>query len=534
MSEGKIGFAEAFAIGVGGMIGGGIFAVLGLSVSISRYAAPIAFFVAGIVAIATGYSYAKLSVRYPSRGGTIEFIVKAFGTGVFSGGLNLLLYVSYTVMIALYSFAFGHYTAAAVGLGYPWPQIFAVLVILAFTIVNALGAYVSGKVEDLLVYIKLSILLIVAGAGFLLVDFSKLSPSNWPPPVNVIAGGMIIFLAYEGFELIANASQDVYDHRIIPKAVYTSITVTTLVYIGVAVVSVGVLPLKVVIEAKDYALAIVAKPVLGSAGFWLVVIGALLSTASAINATLYGTAGITYLISKLGYLPSRLGRSIWRNASEGLFFIAIVSMAFAVYAPLETISVVGSLGFLTIFTSVNMAAYKLRREAKVNPAIAGVATGLTLASLSILAYNQLVKNPKSVGLFLAVLAGSFVYEYLYRRATGRRIHEYVDENLERRIKLLEEWRAWVPRFIAELKNIMGEVRVYLIGGIARGEEKTSQDIDILVVSEEKPSEEEKRNIVKNALERAGLTSLHPVHVHFATREEEEEYKRRSRKYERLA
>jgi amino acid transporter len=522
LGKDKLGFPEVFAIGVGGMIGGGIFAVLGLSVSISKYGAPIAFLVAGLVAIITGYSYAKLSVRYSSRGGTIEFIVKAFGTGVFSGGLNLLLYISYTVMIALYSFAFGHYTAAAFDLGSPWPQVFSILIILAFTMVNALGAYTSGKVEDLLVYIKLAILLIVAGAGFLFVDFSRLSPGNWPSTINIIAGGMIIFLAYEGFELIANASQDVYDHRVIPKAVYASITVTTLVYIGVAVVSIGVLPLKTVIEAKDYALAIVAKPVLGDAGFWLVIIGALLSTASAINATLYGTAGITYLISKLGYIPSRLGKSIWSNASEGLFFIAVVSMVFAVYTPLETISVVGSLGFLTIFTSVNIAAYKLRREARVNPIIAGIAVCLTFTSLSILLYNQFTRNPESIELFISVLVGSLGYEYLYRRITGRKIHKYVDENLERRMELLREWKIWVPRFITELKNIMGEIKVYLIGGIARGEELTSQDVDILVVSDRKPEEEEKKAIVKNALEKAGLTDLHPVHVHFATKDEEEE------------
>ncbi|MCE4614593.1 MAG: amino acid permease [Desulfurococcales archaeon] len=533
MKSRKIGFPEAFAIGVGGMIGGGIFAVLGLSISISKYGAPIAFMVAGLVAIATGYSYAKLSVRYPSRGGTIEFVVKGFGSGVFSGGLNILLYLSYTVMIALYSFAFGHYAAAAFNAGYPWPQIFSVIVILAFTSVNALGAYVSGKVEDLLVYIKLSILLIVAGVGFLYVNYSKLSPGNWPSNINIIAGGMLIFVAYEGFELIANASQDVYDHRIIPKALYSSIIVTTLIYIGIAIVSVGVLPLSEVIKAKDYALAIVAKPVLGSAGFWLVIIGALLSTASAINATLYGTAGITYLISKIGYLPSELEKTLWKNASEGLFFIAIMSIILAVYAPLQTISVIGSLGFLTVFTSVNITAYRLRKEAKANPYIGLVAILLSSFSLGVLIYNQARSSLGSLLLFLGVLSGGFLYEYLYRNVTGRRIHEYVDENLEKRIKLIDEWRIWVPPFISELKKLTGEAKFYLIGSIARGEKAISHDIDILVVMEKKPSEKKQRILVNNAINNAGLTSLHPIHIHFASKEEEEEYKSRSKKYRKL-
>ncbi|MCE4606220.1 MAG: amino acid permease [Desulfurococcales archaeon] len=533
MDKRKIGFPEAFAIGVGGMIGGGIFAVLGLSVSISKYGAPIAFLVAGIVAIATGYSYAKLSVRYPSRGGTIEFIVKGFGPGVVSGGLNILLYLSYTVMIALYSFAFGHYAAAAFNAEYPWPQIIGATVILGFTLVNSLGAYVSGKVEDILVYIKLSILLIVAGAGFLYVNYSRLSPSNWPSTISIIAGGMIIFLAYEGFELIANASQDVYDHRIIPRALYSSIIATTIVYIGIAVVSIGVLPLSEVIKAKDYALAIVAKPALGSIGFWLVIIGALLSTASAINATLYGTAGITYLISKIGYIPSKLGKAIWKNATEGLFFIALVSMVFVIYAPLQTISVIGSLGFLTIFASVNIAAYFRRTEIKANAYIVLTAILLSLFSLGVLLYDQAHSSPSSVVLFLGVLCGSFIYEYVYRNITGREIREYIDEKLEERMKLVDEWRNWLPSFVVELKKIVGEARVYLIGSVARGEKAVSHDVDILVVVRSKPSVKEQRSIVDKAVKNAGLSSSHPVHVHFVTREEEEEYKSRSRKYHRL-
>ena len=533
MNSRKIGFPEVFAIGVGGMIGGGIFAVLGLSVSISKYGAPIAFLVAGIVALSTGYSYAKLSVRYPSRGGTIEFIVKGFGPGVISGGFNILLYLSYTVMIALYSFAFGHYAAAAFNAGYPWPQIIGVIVILVFTLVNSLGAYVSGKVEDILVYIKLSILVIVAGLGFLFVNYSKLSPSNWPSTINIVAGGMIIFLAYEGFELIANASQDVYDHRIIPKALYSSIIVTTLVYIGIAVVSIGVLPLSEVIKAKDYALAIVAKPILGSAGFWLVIIGALLSTASAINATLYGTAGITYLISKIGYIPSKLGKAVWKNATEGLLFIALVSIIFVTYAPLQTISVIGSLGFLTIFTSVNIAAYFRRREIKANSYIVSTAILLTSFSLGVLLYDQARSSPSSVLLFLGVLCGSFLYEYIYRNITEREILEYIDENLEKRMKLIYEWNNWLPSFVYELKKTIGEAKVYLIGSVAREEKAVSHDIDVLVVVKKKPSVKEQRTIVDKAVKNAGLSPLHPVHVHFVTREEEEKYKSRSRKYRRL-
>jgi len=529
----RIGFLEAFTIGVGGMIGGGIFAVLGLSVSLTRYAAPLAFLISGIVALLTGYSYAKLSTRYPSRGGTIEFLVKGFGTGILAGGLNILLFISYTVMIALYAFAFGHYTAAGFGLGQSWAEIFSLIVILAFVIVNAFGAFVSGRVEDVLVMVKLGILILVAGTGFFFVRFSKLSPSNWPSFGYVIAGGMIIFLAYEGFELISNAAQDVYDHRVIPKALYSSILTTLSVYILIAVVTVGVLPLSVVIKAKDYALAIVAKPALKSIGFWLVIIGALLSTSSAINATLYGTAGITYLISKIGYLPKELGKHLWKEATEGLIIIAIISSIFVLKAPLEIISAAGSSGFLTIFTAVNLSAFRLRKEIKANGFVTLTAALLSLVALSFLLYNQITTMLSGVLTFIVLFSSSFLVEYLVRKISKRELRHHVDERLENRERLLKSWEEWLPVTIKELETSLKKVEIYLIGSYARGE--SGHDIDLLIVEKGRRKEiKEILDILEDILRRRNLHTPHPLHIHYIEEKDFEEYKRRGKKLVKLS
>jgi amino acid transporter len=108
----KIGFLGIVSIGIGGMVGGGIFAVLGLAVQLAHGGTPVAFFVAGVVALLTSYSYAKLSVAYPSEGGTVEFINQAFGEGMLTGSLNVLLWISYIIMLSLYAFAFGSYGAS--------------------------------------------------------------------------------------------------------------------------------------------------------------------------------------------------------------------------------------------------------------------------------------------------------------------------------------------------------------------------------------------------------------------------------------
>ncbi len=526
-----LGFWEVYSIGVGGMIGGGIFAVLGLSLTLAGFAAPVAFLLAGIVAALTGYSYAKLSVRYPSRGGTIEFLVRGFGPGLLSGALNLLLFLSYTVMIALYAYAFGSYAAGGLGLGGAWPRVFAVAVILVFTLVNALGVVVSGRVEEGLVFFKLFVLLLVAGAGLALVEWSRFAPSNWPSIIRVVTGGMIIFLAYEGFELIANAARDVEDLRVIPKALYASIATVITIYILVAIVAAGVLSPEEVIKYRDYVLAVAAKPSLGEIGFTLVVLGALASTSSAINATLFGTGRASYVVAKYGHLPGWFGRRLWREATEGLLIIAGISALLAGLASLEQISVAGSAGFLLVFTAVNIAAYRLWREARVNRVVAAAAIAATLSSLIVLVGYTLLTNPVQVEVFLAILAASFAAEYLLQKR--RRIHEYIDEELRVREENIRSWASWLPRLAREVREELREGEVYLVGSVARGELHRAHDVDLLVVT--RRAESEVREVVRRVMERLGLHPYrHPVDVHVARPEEKEKRLRESRGYKRLA
>jgi amino acid transporter len=101
----KVSLKEAISIGIGGMVGGGIFAVLGLAVTLAQGGTPIAFLVAGILALLTCYSYVKLSTAFPDRGGTVKFINEGFGKTIFSGGINNLLWISYIIMLSLYASA---------------------------------------------------------------------------------------------------------------------------------------------------------------------------------------------------------------------------------------------------------------------------------------------------------------------------------------------------------------------------------------------------------------------------------------------
>ncbi len=529
---GKIGFWEAFSIGVGGMIGGGIFAVLGLSIQLSKNAAPISFFLAGLIALATAYSYAKLSVRYPSAGGTIEFLTRAFGNGLFSGSLNVLLLASYIVMISLYAYAFGSYGANLISFIDPViaKHLLISLVVISFTLINALGALISGRAEDLLVAVKLAILLIVVAVSLTFVNISKYS-SEWANPINIVAGGMIIFLAYEGFELIANAASDIENPAVLSKAFYSSVLLVMAVYIMIAFVTIGTLSYEEIIKARDYALAIAAKPSLGEAGFLLVTFAALASTSSAINATLYGTARASYMIAKYGQLPKAVEKPVWKEAYEGLIIIGILSLIFANVASLESISTAGSSGFLLIFFFVNLAALKLRNKLKINLLIPMMGAILTFLALAILIY-RMAEDVGNLLAFSMIVALSVLVELGYR-IFGREMEEYLDVRLRNREENLRNWHRWIDGVVDSIKDSFEDAEIYLVGSMARGEIDKANDVDLLVFTANPPERDRRGEVVRELREKANLTPEHSVDIHFVNEKEKEIALKRSKHYKLL-
>ena len=512
----KIGFLEAFSIGVGGMVGGGIFAVLGLTIYLAKGAAPLAFFIAGLVALITAYSYAKLSVRFPSEGGTVEFLVQGFGNGFLAGWLNVLLLASYIIMLTLYSYAFGAYGSPMLFGGENWftRTGLAWIVIGFFTFLNALGAYVVGKVEDAMVLFKVGVLLLIGGAGLLVGNPAKLSPSNWPSLVQIIVGGFIIFLAYEGFELIANAAKDVKDpEKTLPRAFYASVTFVMALYIMVAAAAVMNLTWQEVLKYRDYALAVAAQPIFGELGFLLVGLAALASTASAINATLYGTTRISYVVAKYGELPPSVGKRVWGLATEGLIAIAIATAIAVAVLPLESISLAGSLGFLTIFAAVNYVNFKLRKYTKANPVLALLGfISCLIAAILLVSYNA---TPTQLEGAIATFLGSALVELYVFKIKKVRLKPFIDKELEKRMKLLESYEEWLPKAIDVIKKRPEVVDVKLVGGLARGQRESSHDVDLLVeVREVKDVDEFREEVEEEIAKELGVNRRAlPVHIH---------------------
>jgi amino acid transporter len=421
-SGGEIGLFAAMSIGIGGMIGAGIFSILGVVAQAAGTAMFLSFLLGGIVALLSSYSYSKLGARYPSAGGAVEFLVKGFGDGVLSGGINLYMWIGYVIALALYAQGFVGYamTFFPEHAGAILPKAIGVGIVLLFTAVNMVGAKVVGRSETFIVAVKLCILFLFAAAGLCFIQPKYLSPSLWPSTPGILFGAGVLFIGYEGFGLVANAAEDMANPReLLPKALYLSVVSVILIYVAVSLAVVGNLDIGAIVKAKDYALAEAAKPFLGDFGFRLIAVGALFSTASAINATLFGAANVSYTIARDGELPQVFSLKLRQNASGGLFITAALVIMFILFFDLSAVAMMGSGAFLLIYACVHGAHLRVSKETGGSRAIVGLALATCLAMLVVLSVYIYQHSKPAFITMIALVPVCLGAEWAYRRATGR-------------------------------------------------------------------------------------------------------------------
>lgn len=422
----------AVAIGIGGMIGAGIFSILGVAAQISGNLMYLAFLLSGIVALLNTYSFAKLGSTYPTAGGPVEFLIHGFGDNLISGGFNILLWIGYVFALALYASAFGGYAYSLLtaGASHIWINFFATAIIIIFTAINAVGSKAVGGSEKIIVAIKVLILLLFIGSGLFFIQ-PKLLHINWQNNQisNLIYGAALIFLAYEGFGLITNSAADMNNpKKTLPKALYLSVLITIAIYIAVSLTVVGNISIAKIIAAKEYALAEAARPFLGSIGFKIIALAALFSTSSAINATLYGGANVSYIMSKEGELPAFFERKAWRDSKEGLYITSALVILFVNVFQLGSIAMFGSASFLIIYAAVNMAHLKIYKKTNSKPLIIWLAILGCLFSLVMLVIYEIHHSPATILILLIVVTISFLLEYIIRSVSARKIKTKVKTN----------------------------------------------------------------------------------------------------------
>jgi amino acid transporter len=418
-----MGLLEAVSIGVGTMIGASIFTVFGVGAKIAGPNLPETFLLSSLLALMVGYSYSTLGAKITSNAGPIEFILRGMGDSVVTGALSLLMWLSYVVSISLFLEGFAGYLLPLLGVAATPVStgVTQVLAISGFVVLNFFGSKTVGRAELFIVAAKLLILglLVVAGARY--VDLRRVVPTAEEPYLSgTVIAASIFFLSYMGFGLITNASENISQPtRNVPRAIYLSIVSVTIVYVLVSVVVIGNLPIADIVRAQDNALAEAARPALGHAGFIIISIGALFSISSALNATLYGGANVSYTLAKDGELPRFFERKIWFKSSEGLFLTAFIGLVLALLLDIGGIASMTSAVFIVIYMFVLASHLRLADDVGGRRWLVGFNFLVVLSTFIVLMYHQYTVNSAVFYGILGVFALSLVVEVIYRRISRR-------------------------------------------------------------------------------------------------------------------
>ena len=415
-SQEKLTLFDAVGMAIGGMVGGGIFAVLGEAVYESGNAAFISFGIAGVLAFITGISYTRLTLSFDEQGGSFLFVEKIAGARI-SGTVGWFLILGYIFTMSLYSYTFGAYAGMLIGVDPSLNGYLGGAVVAFFALINLIGVRESGISEDILVYGKLGILLLVAGVGFMTVNKAEAFPVFEHSPASIITAAALIFVAYEGFQLLTYDYEDIEDHKQnLPRAILISISLVTALYMVIAFVTTGALSNETISGHNEIVLAYVAQPVLGRIGVVIVLVAAVFSTSSAINATLFATARLANRIAADHQLPQELTRR--HSGGVPIWFVILASgctIVIQFMGNLHEIVSFSSIVFLSVFAVVNLSAC-IHREYKGWQSVLPMAGFLgCLSAVVLLVHDLYSKEPTTLWVITGIAGLLMVLRVIYTK-----------------------------------------------------------------------------------------------------------------------
>ncbi len=486
-------------IGVGAMIGAGIFVLTGIAAGVAGPALIITFSLNGAVALLTAMSYAELGSCYHDAGGGYLWVKEGLPkwNGFISGWMS---WFAHSVACSLYAIGFGAYfhlvlnefNIAMPHFGFLAPEkILAVIAALLFAYINFRGASEAGKVGNIVTITKVIILLIFVGFGINFIfhkpdwqaAFSNFLPNGWS---GVFKAMGLTFIAFEGFEVISQSSEEVKNpKKNIPRAVFLSLIIVLPIYLLVAFTAIGAVnphgmtPWDYLGSKKETALVEVAKMLFTGGGIMLLV-GGLISTMSALNATVYSSSRVAFAMGRDRNFPTLFSKVHKKKFSPhyAILFSLIIIVFMAVSLPVEDVASAADIMFLLLFLQVNITLIKLRKKRPdldrgfITPlfpyiTIAGI---IALLFLAVYMFNYSPIAWIITGCWIGI--GLFVYKVY---ASGREI-EFARK--VRTLRKLEKKEYKILTCLANFKSVESLTRVTEV--IAR---KNNAEVLLLHVNE---------------------------------------------------
>ena len=413
---------QAAFIGVGAMVGAGIFALIGPAGAIAGAAVWLSFLLAGVIAALQGYSFGKMGAHFPSGSGLIEYVSRGFGDGHFTGITAWLAFMSQCIITAMVAVSFGGYASELLAGGNGVAaKVFTVLLLLGMGTLNMLGAEAVSKAQGVIVRVVLAILVLFSVVTVFTADWSLLAPSGYPTLRQISSSVALTFFAFLGFGVITFTAKDLpHPTRQLPRAIYLAIAIATVVYVAISVGVYGTLTVPQVIDAGDTAVAEAAKPTLGQLGYVLMAITAMFSTAGATNSSLYPATGLARDLAAKEQFPPVMGRDVAGRIPVGLLLMVSATTLMALLLNLTAIASIGSAVALTLFTLVTISHMRVRWVTHASILVLTVALILTLAALFSFVTTTLVDEPATMYTLLALLVLAVLMDGVWKRIRSGR------------------------------------------------------------------------------------------------------------------
>jgi amino acid transporter/nucleotide-binding universal stress UspA family protein len=457
----SLGLFDASMIGIGAMIGAGIFVLTGIAAGQAGPGALLAFGLNGAVTMLTALTYAELASAFPEAGGGYAFIKRAFpGPVGFASGW--MLWFSYIVACALYALGFGAYFWEFVHAYFPSVSdlVFGVLghqvavvmmtalICVGFISLNAKGTAVTGKVENVITLAKIVILSVFIMFGIKVIlgtpteSFRAFSPFLPQGFTGVILAMGLTFIAFEGYDLIATVAEEIKQpERNIPRATVISLCVAISIYLLILFVCIGAIrpedgmaSWQFLGKYQETAIVEAAAAFMPAFGVALIIFGGLLSTTSALNATILASSRVAFSMSRDKMLPVSMSKihPVKRTPHVAVLVTGAIVLIMAVAFPIQVVGSAASLMFLLTFALVNFSLIALRRKhpevksafrVPVYPHVPLLAIALNI----FLAVYQYKFDPRSWFITIAwIVVGLFIYFLFFEKATEEERPQVLD------------------------------------------------------------------------------------------------------------
>jgi len=414
----RMSVSGAAFLGVGAMVGAGIFALLGEAGALAESAVWLSFLLGGVVAVLLGYTVSKLSCRFPSKGGLVAYLHEGFGDSHVTGSASWLFYLAGVIVTAMVALSFGSYASALLlpeDAAAVWVKVFATVAVVAMALVFVIGPNAVGRLQSLIVVVLLAVFAVFIVVTIGEADFGLLAVATYPPLTDIVSAVALTFFAYLGFAVIATTAESLDDPvRSVPRATYIALAITISLYVLISVGVYGTLTVAEVIASGDTALAAAAEPALGQAGYTMMAIAALLATASSVNANLFAAGNLTANLAQTREFPPVFGKPARVLGTMGVVITVGLVLILALFLDLSTIADVGSAVALAIFTLVGIAAIRLRRETDSNLFILLAAVTATFAVLVLFAIDTAREAPRTFAAMLVVGAIAVVLDLIWK------------------------------------------------------------------------------------------------------------------------